>query len=221
MTIKTQSTWTRYLVAASGTAALATSSASAAIIYWNPADQTAGRGQSYSFDIVSGVVTDSGASTATAFRVRNVDSDEIVEIFGTTSKSTFFAVGGNFVVSRLYFNNSISASSDFAHSDFPGFDFRDVVHYSWEAGSGIKTGYVGLRFQISAQTHFAWAQFRYNDGANQITLLDFAYEDVAGAAILAGAGATTVPEPSTAVLLAALAAGGVAAYRRKRHALAA
>lgn len=206
------SAWTRYLVAASGTA-LAASSASAAVVYWNPADHQADVGQSFSFDILTGTVTVSGGSSASAFQVSNHDSD-YVELVSTASLSNP-VVGGN-RMARLSSGATIDGSSPFGGGTFVYFDYENDSGYPWNTGVDGTTGYIGLRFAISGQTHYGWAQFTYNDVSNNIILRDFAYQDVAGAAIVAGASA--IPEPASATLLLALAAGSVATYRRRRAA---
>ena len=93
------------------------------------------------------------------------------------------------------------------------FEFYDVGN--WQGGG---EGYVGLRIQTGANFNYGWARVNYNDPANQMTLKDFAIERTLNTPILAG-DTTSVPEPSSALLLA-LGAGGMA-LRRRREALAA
>jgi MYXO-CTERM domain-containing protein len=85
------------------------------------------------------------------------------------------------------------------------------------------TAFAGLRFQSAGQPHLGWVRVRLQDTnsdgwADTVTAVDWAYNSVAGAPILAGdAGAT--PEPSTkAMALLALGAAGVLALRRRRNA---
>lgn len=50
--------------------------------------------------------------------------------------------------------------------------------------------YIGVQFLIGANVHYGWIRVDVS-GYNSFTIKDFAYEDVAGQSILAGAGTTT------------------------------
>lgn len=61
--------------------------------------------------------------------------------------------------------------------------------------------------------NYGWANYTYNNGAtHNLVLNNFAYENTANTAILAGA----VPEPSSLLLLAAGGAGTLLAKRRRK-----
>jgi hypothetical protein len=88
------------------------------------------------------------------------------------------------------------------------------------AGETI-SGYLGLRIQTGDDWNFGWAEVEWYRGSNfdddpsTITLKRFAYQTLADTPIAAGA----IPEPATAGLFAALAAGaGALALRRRRAA---
>jgi hypothetical protein len=208
--------WTRYLLAASGTAALTASTATAAVVYWNPSDQTVNIEETASFNMLTGAVSPGGSADAGSFLLVNESSNHVF-MNGTTSRANAFAVGtAGSRLGKLSEGDAISDSNDFALGEYPEFEFEDGSDYPWNDGG---TGYVGLRFDIAGQTHYGWAQFTYDDAADTLTLLDFAYENTAGASILAG-NTGVIPEPGSAALLMALASGAVAAYRRRRHDLA-
>jgi hypothetical protein len=79
--------------------------------------------------------------------------------------------------------------------------------------SGGGAGFVGVRFAAddSGQNYnYGWAQIRYDDNANTMTLLDFAYETELNTAIT-----TTVPEPHS-LMLVALGASGLSLLRRRQ-----
>ena len=209
--------WTRYLIAASGTA-LAASTASAAIVYRNPAvDQQADLGQFFSFDMLTGTVTVSGDTTDSAFRVNNLGNDYITLV--STNSLNDPVIGGD-QMSRLSVGAEIGGSSAFGGSASVYFEYNNSFDFPWNTEADGTTGYVGLRFAISGNVHYGWAQFTYNDISNNIILHDFAYEDVANTAIFAG-DTGVIPEPGSAALFAALAAGSIATYRRRRSAVAA
>lgn len=79
-------------------------------------------------------------------------------------------------------------------------DSRGVGRDPWHEGgvgnvSQIGTGFVGFRLDFDgagAFYNYGWAQIRYNDNADTITLLDFAYEEQLDTAITTPA-ATTGP----------------------------
>ena len=72
-------------------------------------------------------------------------------------------------------------------------------------------GYIGLQFEKEGTDYYGWAEVRYST-ANALSLYSFAYQDD-GSPILAG---TLIPEPKTNALLAALVAGSVVMYGRRR-----
>ncbi len=219
--------WTRYLLAASGTAALTATSASASIVYWNPADVVLPRSTTsvIGFDLTNGAIfTNESSSSYYSFRILNnifgAPLDE-VRVINSSSYNHHSVVGtGGYNIGKLGAGVSISSSSTFVTGN-GYFDYHDYSNYEWEAGSGSKTGYIGLRFKTGPDVHYGWAQLPYDDGANTVTLHDFAYENVADTGILAGATTSAVPEPAAATLLLALAAGSVATYRRRRDTRAA
>jgi PEP-CTERM motif len=82
-------------------------------------------------------------------------------------------------------------------------------------------------FGIKVGGDYGWVEVKWGGTTGglptSLTLLGWAYETTAGAAIAAGdTGLSTVPEPSTALMgLLAAGAGGVLAWRKRRQVLAA
>ena len=75
---------------------------------------------------------------------------------------------------------------------------------------GANPGHLGLNFEISGATHFAWMQITRNAGDGSGIAVDWAYESVAGKGI-------PVPEPSAdAMSMTVLAMGGAAVLARRR-----
>jgi len=78
-------------------------------------------------------------------------------------------------------------------------------------------GYFGFEFNpTGSQVDYGWGQITISAFSNAMTLVDYAYDD-SGAAILTGQtpGASPVPEPGTATLVAS-GLGIVAFFRRRR-----
>lgn len=202
-----------------GTAALITSATStqAAIVYWNPPDKTLRAispiGEALSFDMVTGVVENlfsPASSIPSGFKVwDNGIGDYNVQIRSFTGLTPPFV--GEPTLSRLAAGAVVGAASSFSGGDVGYFDKQNFSGHPWNTDLDGTTGYVGLRFPISGNTHYGWAHFTYNDASGTLTLHDFAYENVPGASILAGA---IVPEPGSALLALAGLAG--ATLRRRR-----
>lgn len=56
--------------------------------------------------------------------------------------------------------------------------FNNSTGYSSAAGKFLgKQGYLGVRFQISGETHYGWIQFRADEDAKNGKIVDWAYED--------------------------------------------
>ena len=77
----------------------------------------------------------------------------------------------------------------------------------WDNGL---TAFLGFRFLIGGNTHYAWARLNVAETTNVITLFDFAYESTPDTPIRTPA----VPEPSSVLMLAL---GAVAAWRMRRN----
>ena len=84
--------------------------------------------------------------------------------------------------------------------------------------------FAGLRITTGGGQHLGWVQIQLGDSnhdgfTDHLTIVDWAYNDVAGASISAGdTGLPQAPEPGTkAMTLLALGAAGVVALRKRRQ----
>ena len=80
--------------------------------------------------------------------------------------------------------------------------------------------YLGVSFTRGGQTYYGWAEVAtyVTTGSAEVVLYGYAFNDVAGASILAGEMTNPVPEPKPTMALLALGAVGVMALRRRRNA---
>jgi hypothetical protein len=113
----------------------------------------------------------------------------------------------------------VSGGSSFP---YPLLTYRDPtgaypLATQWE--NGVTDGFLGLRFNIGANTHYGWIRLNMGLGdpvpAYPTTIVDWAFEDTPGTAIDAGAG---IPEPTTVGSLAALAIGAAGLRLRRKSA---
>jgi hypothetical protein len=98
--------------------------------------------------------------------------------------------------------------------------FSNQQNGTWPQG---QQGFAGVEFTQGGQDHFGWIRLSWN-GDNSgfptsLTAIDWAYNDVAGASILAGQETSgAVPEPNSAVLaLLGTGCAGVLAWRRRKR----
>jgi hypothetical protein len=102
-----------------------------------------------------------------------------------------FANGGGYASpSKFSLGDSIGSSANWNNG--PGF-FQIFYAVSPNFGSG---SYMGFR---TAQNNYGWLEVTWDSASQDFEILSGAYEDQAGVAILAGAGAgpAAVPEPGT------------------------
>ena len=87
-----------------------------------------------------------------------------------------------------------------------------------------QTGCIGVRFQIGGATHFGWVQVRGGAEADNMTIIDWAYEDQPNTAITACEVPATETEPTNvpilnpmgiAALIGLISASGIGVLRRK------
>lgn len=219
-----------YLAGVAGTAAmLAAPQAQAAVIYTDNLDIFAPVGFGFTFEpgtgLIGGAVNGQTVPTS-GFTVWNygLPYTNYIQLTGDAKNPAVGTLAGPNAASNLALGTTIGSASVFAGSGaypyFMYFDKSNAAGFPWNTELDGTTGYVGLKFEMGANTHYGWARFTYDDlTTGNITLHDFAYENVAGQSILAGdtGPAAHVPEPSRA-LLALAGLCGVALRRRRKQA---
>jgi hypothetical protein len=93
-----------------------------------------------------------------------------------------------------------------------------VVGGKWaDGGKGLTNRYLGLKFEISGKTHYAWARLSVKMHELAGTLTGYAYETVANKAIVAGKTSGADVETLPATTLAHLAHGAAAGHPRRQR----
>lgn len=111
---------------------------------------------------------------------------------------------------------SFSALGGITQFSLNGELFPVADYNGWQNGD---TGFFGFIFQSSGQSYAGWGEATFTGIPGRgFKILRAYYSDTPGTDITVGDTGenTVVPEPST-YALALLAAGGVAAYRKRRH----
>lgn len=116
-------------------------------------------------------------------------------------------------LSMLSAGAAIGPASTWDTGYFSYFDVNNDPSYPWVDGG---TAFVGLRLDTGAIARYGWARITY-DGTDIVTLHDFAVQLTPETAILAGAGAPILPEPSSLAIWGALGAAGLLDHRRRRR----
>jgi hypothetical protein len=111
----------------------------------------------------------------------------------------------------------ISSKAHFAQNDILDLSSHSGGGGLWRANAA--PAFAGIEFTEGGQNHFGWVQIEFANVHNNysITAIDWAYNSVAGAPIVAGQTSSGTPEP-TSQAMALLSAGflGVLALRRSR-----
>jgi hypothetical protein len=90
--------------------------------------------------------------------------------------------------------------------------------FTWGNWAHGGTGYVGVEFNLGNGMQYGWAELTAAPDLTNVTLDAWGYETQPGVGITAGetgGNSGTVPEPSSAALLA-MGVAGLALYRRRR-----
>jgi len=157
-------------------------------------------------------------SGSKAVRLLTPDNLATPDTNRNTDPVGFIGTGGYSYVSKLLAGTIIGSGSTFVESTpAPGTPYSYFAFNSVTTGydvspwnGGATNGFMGFQFTSNGNTHYGWARLnieKFSDPTRPfgITLRDFAYEDVAGQPITAGAG---IPEPA-GLALAVLALGAV------------
>lgn len=169
---------------AAGALAAGAEGADAAIIYTdiNP-NYTGGIGNQYLLDLNNDNTDD--------FRIYHDGGSNLFieplasanEVLGTGSLGGFaypYAMNSNSMISAsasgTWFNNAYSTG-------YQSLNYGSASFGNWVS---VSDKYLGLRFQVSGNTHYGWARLDVNFSGSTWVVKDYAYEDNAGVGIPAG-----------------------------------
>ncbi|MEO0509775.1 MAG: hypothetical protein AAF065_07950 [Verrucomicrobiota bacterium] len=146
-------------------------------------------------------VVQASAPAGADFRLQDYGGDEF-DLYrqsspGGTVRSTGFSIRDFSSGETIGVANTFSAGGTFYNGGTFDNSLGQYAGVAFDSGSGIRYG---------------WLQLQFDQVANTINLVDFAYDD-SGADIAAGA----VPEPAHAPVIAALLAGSAAACMRRQQ----
>ncbi|MEM1445580.1 MAG: PEP-CTERM sorting domain-containing protein [Planctomycetota bacterium] len=187
-------------------AALAGTHATGEVVYSGPQNLAIGLGFSQNLDLDEGGTSPDVLLSNYSFLGGTYSGASVQtypgQLVGFTSTNT----GRNYV--------SLLSSGDLIDATTVGPSFFGSMAYGAnnpEAEfNSVTGGFLGLSFPISGATHFGWVRVDVDNAASAFTIVDWAYESVAGEGINAG----EVPEPGSLALLAAGAAGLIARRRK-------
>lgn len=129
---------------------------------------------------------------------------------GSGSNYMYFpGVTSGAIVGNLSIGTNVGSAASFNTNDISNTVFGASVG-QWKLNA---SNYLGFRFiAADSQTRYGWLRIDVGASAGVRTIMEVAYNNVVGEAILVGA----VPEPSTLIMgLLATGASGVIAWRRR------
>ncbi|MHC4069976.1 MAG: PEP-CTERM sorting domain-containing protein [Planctomycetota bacterium] len=186
--------------------------AKAVEVVWDIPDITFSSGVEYvRFNLISGSTslipgTGTGFSTIGNFAINFYPGYLFPFMYGPAFESVAAFVGtGVSYAAVLNHSSYVGPARNFvANSAYPSYG-----NFCYLSNFHDTTGwFVGLKFDITGNTHYGWAQVDVGAGGSYVSLNAFGYNDAAGAA-------SHIPEPSSLGLLA-LGAAGLARRRRKK-----
>jgi hypothetical protein len=196
-------------VAAAGTGCAVLSVAQAQIIYSGVKNSQFT--QAPSFDLDGDSVTDLHVANKAVNGVgfNHTDGSQTAQVVLTGSVLDKLAAGE--VISSASTWSAIAGSTIGAGAvPFAGSD--------WGTPGASNTGYFGFSFITGGSTYYGWGQVTYSAATNG-TLIDWAYNSVAGEGIAAGQLVSAIPEPATtAMLMSAMALSGAGWWKLRRRA---
>ncbi|OUR98176.1 hypothetical protein A9Q86_14055 [Flavobacteriales bacterium 33_180_T64] len=163
------------------------------IIYDDIADYTGGVGDTFMIDL-DGNGTDD-------FQIRNELSTSNLYIDPLTASNDVLGSGGATYAYPFVLNNGDAISSGTTPWNNNGFagGFQSLNYSSCSIGNwcDITDGYIGLRFNISGNTHYGWVRLDVDSSGNVWTVKDLAYSDTPNTALTAGQQTLSIEENST------------------------
>jgi len=185
-----------YALAASaaGVSMLALVQPGEAEIVYTPANVTIGPGQHYNLDLNNDGITDfvirdrTHSTTSGTFKylfVQNAKGNTVAGHIVNYGFPWAYALNSGMRITKNNLHFVGGGRQTMAWSIFTQAQTYPRRGGSW-AGSSERTLYLGLRFKIAGEFHYAWARMSVTLGNFSATLTGYAYETIPNKAILAG-----------------------------------
>jgi len=219
-------------VSAAGVGMLAFAQPTEAKIVYTAANQQILPNTHYSLDLNNAGITDFTISNF--YSLTHMGVNKIAELLVFPAKRNAVMSHGrtssNYFAAALAAGVKIRANSNFkaVSMEMARSDYRQLSASFFGPWLNVTNGYLGLKFAIAGKTHYGWARLTTSCANFQCNALltGYAYETIAGRAIIAGATSgpddaepistlnRTTPNPATLGTLA-LGAPGLSIWRRE------
>ena len=195
--------------AAAGATLFMASAANAGVVFTNVADDVISTGNTYSIDFDGGGTDDiTFPSSGWSSKFAQVTSGSVLG--SSSGNDNALALSKGYVISSGR-TNWMTGADFWSSGYYYNSTYGTTSYYSYGNWAGASNKYLGVQFNIGANTHYGWVELSANAAKTQFTVHGYAYETTPDGAIAAGA----VPEPGSLALFA-LGAAGLAAWRIRR-----
>lgn len=199
--------------------------ASAAVVHVESATDLTKKDESIALDLNLDSVLDAYFSQTTTSSKASKGATTKTTTYAVTAVGDTLLTGGGALVAGVLIDDTLSWSSSVTLGQSAKTASTYTYSGDWLTGGSTGTGYLGFSLTLADGVHYGWIEILLDAAAGTTSILSYAYETVAGQAILAGATVSeaatdipAVPAPAAGALLLGALAAPLAVRRRKRRA---